>query len=562
MSFSDDTGDVDYLLAVRDGERLVSRLPTISHFALILPQIYPFLLKACLVETNLNCLQHYILFLAQNYPHEKLSESVIGISRLIVDRFDVIKKILCPLLQNQEDASAQGSYSVQLQGSLFELFHSAMEAAIHSQTMPQLSSSAESFLVTFPTLSQKAILHATFIQAVFLLLSQSPPHGTAYSDFTYLLDMWVPTQPLHRPEVSAVESKEKVSLPPSEVLHATLLSTNTRVLEAAVQAAKPSLLCKFLEEFGCPVVSMEKVLEFLDEQCSEASVAAEIRHCVLHPASLVRCVEIQMYRGVKSGKSFLTFLRNLGDMAPDEPGTSDGVSEKDYRIGSCSALQRSNSTTIALAESSVEKTKFLERAGHKVKASLKLEEVIAKTAATTCKDVETRADPFENEAAIIKLSSDLSQSVSSAHHLERVIHAVVRRAVNLGMKERCVTLLQRIKTVLTSSAAIAYQCNPELFSRETDKSSETPHSPVLPRLPDVSGLLVDAFELLDPEIISLAPKSAMKFLFESRDTSPAIHHVLLFGQGYLLARLVNNSSWPSLLLAVSLVLDKHNAQEW
>ena len=85
-------------------------------------------------------------------------------------------------------------------------------------------------------------------------------------------------------------------------------------------------------------------------------------------------------------------------------------------------------------------------------------------------------------------------------------------------------------------------------------------------LPDVTGLLVDVFELLDPDMMSLSPETSMQFLFGGGDMclkpSSVATNLLLSGQGYLLARLVNNSSWDNLLGTVSHVLDKHAVQEW
>lgn len=735
-SLSDDTDDTEYHLVLKDGERLVSCLPGITHFAVVLPQIYPLLLQACLVETNLNCLQHYMLFLTQNYPHDKLYESVVGISRLIVDRFDIIKKILSPSSSQQfEIARTPGSYSLILLGSLLEMFRSAMEATLHSQAMLQLSSNAEVLLVAFPTVSQKAILHTAFIQAVFLLLSHDPPSGVASSDFSYLLDLWLPVQPQNRPEACTIDSKEKQSIPPKEVLHFTLLSTNTRVLEASVQTAKPSVLCRFVQQFGCPVVSVDKALEVLDDLCSDHSVAAELRHLVLDPAAVGRSVEIQMHRGIKHGKHFLTFVRGLANISLVDSGQS-AITDVDYRIGRsnsilkhyktdviqkvpskhsaelsqhfkkmsvdgaeqqllnifCPATLEGSSETKRVLDksikhllllhesdvhltslitalhqllskaSSLKKIQFLEgmvknrfslallrmitklherrRLGshlsnlfqgilrhicvllslsmHKI-GTLKLypsfvavlkvcckslgvvfnlerkqmEDVIS----SACKEIELRRNPFENESTLIKLSCDVIQN-ASFRFLETLCSTLIMRSLDLNMETKCIRTLLNIRTAVENSTApIALQCNSELFSagknmldssavsKSSGKDFEVMETGLsaLPCCPDLNGLLVDMFELLDPEIISLSPTTSMKVLFghseafkcldsvSSRASSSsrglnsslvANNNMLLSGQGYLLARLVNSTSWCSLLGAIRHVLDKCTVQEW
>ena len=318
---SDDTEDEEYSSALKDGERLVSCLPSVTHFVAILPQIYPFLLQACLVETNLNYLQHYLLFLTQNYPHDKLYESVVGLSHLIVDRFDIIQKILSPS-SSRKPLGLQGSTNVMLLGSLFELFRSAMEVALHSQAVPQVSSSSDFLLVSFPSKSQKALIHTALTEAIFLMLSLGPPLGTASVDFAYLRDLWVPSQPLCRPEAHTMEGKEPVSLPPKEVLSWTLQSTNSAVLAAAIQIATPSQLSGHVQCFGCPVTCMERVLEVLDDMCSERNVASVLRHCVIDPVVMARHVEIQMLRGVKAGSKFLIFIRCLSNLPPIDVTTT------------------------------------------------------------------------------------------------------------------------------------------------------------------------------------------------------------------------------------------------
>ena len=314
-TLSEDTEDEDFSSGVKDGERLVSCLPTVTHFAEVLPQIYRYLLQSCLVETNLSYLQHFLLFLTQNYPSDKLYESVIGLSRLIVDRFDIIQKILSPP-SSRRSASAQGTTNVILLSSLFELFHRATEAAINSQTVPQVTSSSDFLLVTFPVKSQKALIHMALIQAIYLLLSLGPPLGAALLDFAYLRDLWAPSQPQNKPEAHTMEDKATVSLPPKEVLLYTLLSQNSAILEASLAVARPSQLCDYVQRFGCPVPCMERVLDVLDNTCQERDSAAELHHCISDPVMMARVVEIQMLRGVESGTGFLTFVRGLASLPP------------------------------------------------------------------------------------------------------------------------------------------------------------------------------------------------------------------------------------------------------
>ena len=319
----------------------MTSLPSVTHFVDVLPQIYRFLLQSCLVETNLSFLQNFLLFLTRHYPSDKLYESVIGLSRLIVDRFDIIQKILLPTFSRSSagDHSLQGAPSVILLSSLYELFHRAMEAAINSQMVPQVTSGSDFLLVMFPSRSQKALVHTAFIQAAYLLLSLGVPVGAAVADFAYLKDLWAPSLPQEKPEAHTMEDKTPVSLPPKEVLPYTLLSQNSAVLEASIAAASPSQLCEHVQRFGCPLSCMENVLGVLDTTCTDRGSAAELRHCITDPVMMARVVEVQMLRGSESGQGFLTFVQGLSNLPPTSLKESAKIlQEKKSNVSICDGL--------------------------------------------------------------------------------------------------------------------------------------------------------------------------------------------------------------------------------
>ena len=305
---SDDTEDEELLSS---GEWLVTILPSLTHFTSILPRICLLLLQACLVETKLQCLQGFILFLTRYSPQDKLYEVSIGISQIIVDRFVVVRKLF------QKDSSAEPSPSDvdATLSSLLSMLRITMETAIHSQTMPQLSSSDDFLLVSFPT-GQKTILHTALIQAVFLLLTCNPP--TNQPDYTYLLNMWFPVDATNLPEAYTVDDKEKVTLPPDAILQYMFYATNMRVLGATIRTAQPEQLCTFVQQFGTPVQSVEKVLERLDCMCESVSIEDAFVEGVENPVLLSQSVQVQMLRGVKSGKNFLSYLQRHANL-PQKP---------------------------------------------------------------------------------------------------------------------------------------------------------------------------------------------------------------------------------------------------
>ena len=204
-------------------------------------------------------------------------------------------------------------------GSLLSMLRKAMEMAIHSQTTPQLSSSEEFLLVSFPTIGKKTIIHTSFIQAIMLLLSFDLPPGADPSDYKYFLDQWFPVQEENRPEAHSVESKEKRTFPHPSILPYLLLSNNRRILAASIATASPSHLCSFVTQFGSPLLSVEKVLEALDGLCEDHDSSKELRKCVHDPLEMCQFVEVHILRGVSTGKTFHSFLQSLASVPPTQP---------------------------------------------------------------------------------------------------------------------------------------------------------------------------------------------------------------------------------------------------
>ena len=356
-SQSDDTEDEDYgsgLSRLTNEDWLLSSLPNTPHFAVILPRVYPLLLRASIMETNLTCLQSFFQFLTQHPPEDKIYESAISLSSVVIDRFDIIRKLFSSrgarpstMVRMQQQALSGDVHSCSdpggmiILGSLLSMLRRAMELAIHSQTMPQLSSSEEFLLVSFPRIGKKTILHTSLIQAVMLLLTFDLPPTADPSDYKYFLEQWFPVQEENRPEAHAVESKEKATFPHPSILPYMLLSGSPRILSASIASSSPSQLCSFVKQFGCPLQAVEKILEALDSLCDEHDPSTELRRCIHDPIEMCKFVEVHILRGVTSGRTFLSFLQGLASVATSEqPETSiSAIFEKE-----ASSLTTSSST--------------------------------------------------------------------------------------------------------------------------------------------------------------------------------------------------------------------------
>ena len=304
--------------AAAAGEWLVAILPSLPHFASLLPRIRPLLLQACLVETSLLCLQSYILFLTQYTPKEVLIESSIGISQIIVDRFEMLQRLFQKKRGVPGATPPDHNADITLT-SLLKMLKSALQIAIISQGMPQLSNSADFLVISFPT-GQKTILHTALIQATFLLLSCDPPLDS--SDFEYLLDIWFPAGAASQPESYTVDTREKATLLSDFVLGYMLHSSHPRVLAVAIESAQAPQLCTFLQQFGIPLSSMQLVLKKLDHLCESGPVGGKLKEVVDDPIHLSQCIEVQILRGATAGRSFLTYIQGLASL-PVEPVVSN-----------------------------------------------------------------------------------------------------------------------------------------------------------------------------------------------------------------------------------------------
>ena len=362
-SQSDDTEDEDYgsgLSRLTNEDWLLSSLPNTPHFAVILPRVYPPLLRASIMETNLTCLQSFFQFLTQYPPEGKIYESAISLSSVVVDRFDIIRKLFgsrtrSSMTMHMQQAAGDvrsDAGGVLILGSLLSMLRRAMEMAIHSQTMPQLSSSEEFLLVSFPRIGKKTILHTSLIQAIMLLLTFDLPSKADPSDYKYFLEQWFPLQEENRPEAHTVESKDKATFPHPSILPYMLHSSSPRILSASVASSSPSQLCTFVKQFGCPLQAVEKVLEALDGLCEEHESSTELRRCIHNPVEMCQFVEVHILRGVNSGRTFLSFLQGLASVAPSEqPETSiSAIFEKEV---SSSPLMFGFSSQTSLTSSTI-----------------------------------------------------------------------------------------------------------------------------------------------------------------------------------------------------------------
>jgi len=318
----------------------------LPHFTDILPKIYPLILRACLVETNLQALRGYIDFLTQYPPEDKLYQSAVEMSRVMVDRSSTFLKLF-----NSKNAGNDTKVTF---GLLLSMLKKALTESIHSQTVTDNSESSDVLLINLPASNSKAIVHQALIEAVYLFISCSLAQAT--EEYKFLTNLLFPGKAKLQPEAFKVDTKSPVSLPPTTVVPQMLLSTNPTVLECAIASASPSQLCGFIQQFGSGGANVQKALEKLDQLCDTREGTKTLRRAITDPLKVLYCVEVHFLRGIETGKAFHTFVQGLSGVAHAEPekDVNQLFKEIDSKLNSVAKLKEPVESLPSLDRKSVD----------------------------------------------------------------------------------------------------------------------------------------------------------------------------------------------------------------
>ena len=196
-------------------------------------------------------------------------------------------------------------------------------------------------------------------------------------------------------------------------------------------------------------------------------------------------------------------------------------------------------------------------------------ERVAKVADDCASGIKKEANFFSSEQA--KMISDICHFVGTekqSPHVEGVLSSLVHRSIVSGMESKCIYLLQKISwrcrpIALHHSSEVFHGVGGEKDGKQRQETGEKKGKVSSSRTPfvhslDMSGLKVDLLEILDPDILRVTPEVTRKEVFgwscTGREQEEGETERAWLGPGYLMARLVHESSWDTLHGTVMSVL--------
>ena len=190
-------------------------------------------------------------------------------------------------------------------------------------------------------------------------------------------------------------------------------------------------------------------------------------------------------------------------------------------------------------------------------------EKVAKVAGECTAGIRGERDLFGPDQA--KMISDICHFVGTekkSPHFETVLSALVRRSIASGSESQCVELLEKLSW---RCRPIALCHSPEVFSGVCPEEGErglvsTSRQPFVQSL-DMSGLKVDLLEMLDPEVMGEVTKREVFGWSEFGEDCEGVRGRGWLGPGYMMARLVHESSWRTLHVTVRDLLEEKACQD-
>ncbi len=269
---------------------LLEKFPTTPNFEYIKSCACDALRPAILVETVPDLVCHYIQFLSL-YDEIGSSELSLDCAHILIDRQIITN---CIIQQNDLKDIFLNSLSKIFLAHLVVMRRPAHETYSWANAQDHI-------LVQWKN-EEAAIFHISVVHAMIILLIFGPTESNI-KEYNELLDTWF-CDP--SPQSYLVDTSEEALLIPDWLRLRLLRSSSSRLLDAALLDIEPSQLVLFIQSFGLSISSMERLLQALDVAVDLEPDA--VKDAIVDESLILRVVEVQWMRGVKTGYKFAQFL--------------------------------------------------------------------------------------------------------------------------------------------------------------------------------------------------------------------------------------------------------------
>ncbi|XP_054167329.1 integrator complex subunit 1-like [Oppia nitens] len=291
---------------------LNQKLPSNPNFAFIKTSACDALRPAILVETVPSYVCYYIQFLSL-YGDIGSIELAIDCSNILIDRQLITN---CIIQDKQLRNIFLDSLTKIFLAHLVVKRRPAREA--YSWTDAQ-----DHILVQWPN-EEAAILHISVVHAMIILLTFGPSDSDQ-SPYKQLFNTWF-CEPM--PQAFLVDTSEEALLIPDWLRIKLLKSSSPQLRTIALKDIESSQLILFIQSSGLSISSMECLLGALDSAVDIDSNG--VKEAVMDESLILRVVEVQWLRGVKTGHKFADLLgynNNEKDIITDNK-----IDKKDAKV--------------------------------------------------------------------------------------------------------------------------------------------------------------------------------------------------------------------------------------
>ena len=248
---------------------------------------------ALLVETNPAAVCKFVNFLSEMSDASD-ARVCLAVAHVLIDRPAVVRMMT---------TSDNSQYKDSFMTSCSQLFLNHLQS-VKQRGEPQYSWSdaQDRVIVQWESTGESAVLNIAIIHAMVILLTIGPIPGNERF-FNQMMTTWFCQPP---PQSFLVDTSEEALLLPDYLKLRLLRSTDSRLVEAALKDLESAQLVLFIQTFGLPTSSMEKLLAALDDCCEEDEET--VRASIPNERFMKHLIEVQWMRGVKTGHKFASML--------------------------------------------------------------------------------------------------------------------------------------------------------------------------------------------------------------------------------------------------------------